>query len=38
MGRFPWLQGVPAYLVAIGLRPEHAPEFARRAPERIERS
>jgi 2-polyprenyl-6-methoxyphenol hydroxylase-like FAD-dependent oxidoreductase len=38
MARFPWLQGVPAYLVAIGLRPEHAPEFARRAPERIERS
>ncbi|MEU4441918.1 FAD-dependent oxidoreductase [Actinosynnema sp. NPDC050801] len=38
MGRFPWLQAVPAYLVAIGLRPEHAPEFARRAPERIERT
>ncbi|MEU4762685.1 FAD-dependent oxidoreductase [Actinosynnema sp. NPDC023794] len=37
MGRFPRLQGVPAYLVAIGLRPEHAPGFARRAPERIER-
>ncbi|MCE6999672.1 FAD-dependent oxidoreductase [Saccharothrix sp. S26] len=38
MRRFPLLQGVPAYLVAIGLRPEHAPGFARRAPERIERS
>ena len=38
MRRFPRLQVVPAYLVAIGLRPEHAPEFARRAPERIERS
>ncbi|MBB5955442.1 2-polyprenyl-6-methoxyphenol hydroxylase-like FAD-dependent oxidoreductase [Saccharothrix tamanrassetensis] len=37
MQRFPWLQTVPAYLVAIGLRPEHAPDFARRAPERIER-
>ncbi|MCC8245769.1 FAD-dependent oxidoreductase [Saccharothrix luteola] len=37
MARFPRLQGVPAYLVAIGLRPEHAPKFARRAPERIER-
>jgi 2-polyprenyl-6-methoxyphenol hydroxylase-like FAD-dependent oxidoreductase len=36
--RFPRLQVVPGYLVAIGLRPEHAPEFARRAPERIERS
>ena len=38
MRRFPRLQVVPAYLVAIGLRPEHAPRFARRAPERIERS
>ncbi|MFI9009445.1 FAD-dependent oxidoreductase [Actinosynnema sp. NPDC053489] len=36
--RFPRLQVVPAFLVAIGLRPEHAPEFARRAPERIERT
>jgi 2-polyprenyl-6-methoxyphenol hydroxylase-like FAD-dependent oxidoreductase len=36
--RFPRLQVVPGYLVAIGLRPEHAPAFARRAPERIERS
>ncbi|GAA3877591.1 FAD-dependent oxidoreductase [Saccharothrix violaceirubra] len=36
--RFPVLQGVPAYLVAIGLRPEHAPAFARRAPERIPRT
>ncbi|WP_447008561.1 FAD-dependent oxidoreductase [Saccharothrix isguenensis] len=35
--RFPRLQVVPGYLVAIGLRPEHAPTFARRAPERIER-
>lgn len=38
MRRFPALQAVPAYLVGIGLRPEHAPDFARRAPERIERS
>ncbi|WP_433264228.1 FAD-dependent oxidoreductase [Actinosynnema sp. CS-041913] len=36
--RFPWLQAIPAYLIAIGLRPEHAPAFARRTPERIERS
>ncbi|MFD1150892.1 FAD-dependent oxidoreductase [Saccharothrix hoggarensis] len=36
--RFPVLQAVPAYLVGIGLRPEHAPRFARRAPERIERA
>ncbi len=38
MQRFPWFQGVPAYLVAIGLRPEHAPDFARRAPGKITRS
>jgi 2-polyprenyl-6-methoxyphenol hydroxylase-like FAD-dependent oxidoreductase len=31
--RYPSLQGIPAYAVAIGLRPEHAPEFARREPE-----
>lgn len=38
MQRFPRLQVVPGYLVAIGLRPEHAPVFARRAPERVERT
>ncbi|MEV0680373.1 FAD-dependent oxidoreductase [Actinosynnema sp. NPDC050436] len=38
MRRLPWLQAIPAYLVAIGLRPEHAPDFARRAPEKITRS
>ncbi|MEJ2856987.1 MULTISPECIES: FAD-dependent oxidoreductase [unclassified Saccharothrix] len=37
MQRFPVLQAVPAYVVAIGLLPEHAPRFARRAPERISR-
>jgi 2-polyprenyl-6-methoxyphenol hydroxylase-like FAD-dependent oxidoreductase len=31
--RFPSLQGIPGYAIAIGLRPEHAPDFARRAPE-----
>ncbi|MEU7477573.1 FAD-dependent oxidoreductase [Lentzea sp. NPDC042327] len=36
--RFPFLQAVPAYLVAIGPRPEHAPDFARRAPQTIVRS
>ncbi len=36
--RFPVLQGVPAYMVAIGLRPEHAPAFARRKPATIERT
>ncbi|MQA84483.1 MAG: FAD-dependent oxidoreductase [Streptosporangiales bacterium] len=30
--RVPWLQRIPAYLVARGVRPERAPEFARRAP------
>jgi 2-polyprenyl-6-methoxyphenol hydroxylase-like FAD-dependent oxidoreductase len=28
--RFPFLRAVPAYIVAIGPRPEHAPDFARR--------
>ncbi|WP_017615452.1 FAD-dependent oxidoreductase [Nocardiopsis salina] len=31
--RFPALTRVPAHLVGLGLRPEHAPEFARRAPQ-----
>jgi 2-polyprenyl-6-methoxyphenol hydroxylase-like FAD-dependent oxidoreductase len=30
--RFPALQWVPARLVGVGALPEHAPEFARRAP------
>lgn len=33
MRRLPWLSFVPAYLVGVGLRPEHAPAFARRPPE-----
>ncbi|KOV81089.1 FAD-dependent oxidoreductase [Nocardia sp. NRRL S-836] len=36
--RFPFLQAVPAYVIAIGPRPEHAPGFARRAPQAITRS
>ena len=28
--RLPWLAAVPAYLVGIGVRPEHGPAFARR--------
>ncbi|GAY13941.1 FAD-dependent oxidoreductase [Mycobacterium sp. shizuoka-1] len=28
--RLPWLSAVPAYFVGMGIRPEHAPEFARR--------
>ena len=27
--RFPLLQAIPGYFVAIGFRPEHAPDFAR---------
>jgi 2-polyprenyl-6-methoxyphenol hydroxylase-like FAD-dependent oxidoreductase len=30
MQRFPFLQAIPGYFVAIGLVPEHAPDFARR--------
>ncbi|MEH3139309.1 MAG: FAD-dependent oxidoreductase [Mycobacterium kyogaense] len=30
MQRVPWLSVVPAYLVGVGVRPERAPEFARR--------
>ncbi len=28
--RLPWLSVIPAYLVGVGVRPERAPEFARR--------
>ena len=28
--RLPWLSFVPAYFVGVGVRPEHAPAFARR--------
>jgi 2-polyprenyl-6-methoxyphenol hydroxylase-like FAD-dependent oxidoreductase len=28
--RVPWLAAIPAYLVGVGIRPEHAPDFARR--------
>ena len=28
--RLPWLAVVPAYLIGVGIRPEHAPSFARR--------
>ncbi|SHN56371.1 2-polyprenyl-6-methoxyphenol hydroxylase [Geodermatophilus obscurus] len=30
--RLPYLSVVPAYLIGVGLRPEHAPAFARRTP------
>jgi 2-polyprenyl-6-methoxyphenol hydroxylase-like FAD-dependent oxidoreductase len=28
--RLPWLSALPAYLVGVGIRPERAPDFARR--------
>lgn len=31
--RMPWLAAVPAYFVGVGVRPEHAPAFARRPPD-----
>jgi 2-polyprenyl-6-methoxyphenol hydroxylase-like FAD-dependent oxidoreductase len=31
LSRFPQLSYVPAYLIGVGFRPEHAPQFARRA-------
>jgi 2-polyprenyl-6-methoxyphenol hydroxylase-like FAD-dependent oxidoreductase len=31
VARFPQLSYVPAYLIGVGFRPEHAPPFARRA-------
>jgi 2-polyprenyl-6-methoxyphenol hydroxylase-like FAD-dependent oxidoreductase len=31
--RLPWLSVVPAYFIGVGIRPEHAPAFARRSPE-----
>jgi 2-polyprenyl-6-methoxyphenol hydroxylase-like FAD-dependent oxidoreductase len=30
--RLPWLSVLPAYFVGVGIRPEHAPAFARRGP------
>jgi 2-polyprenyl-6-methoxyphenol hydroxylase-like FAD-dependent oxidoreductase len=32
MERLPWLSVVPAYFIGVGIRPEHAPAFARRGP------
>lgn len=28
--RLPWLSAIPAYFVGVGIRPEHAPDYARR--------
>jgi 2-polyprenyl-6-methoxyphenol hydroxylase-like FAD-dependent oxidoreductase len=35
LARFPQLAVIPAYLMGVGIRPEHAPQFARRAPQAI---
>jgi hypothetical protein len=32
LGRYPLLQAIPGYLVAVGPLPEHAPSWARRRP------
>jgi 2-polyprenyl-6-methoxyphenol hydroxylase-like FAD-dependent oxidoreductase len=32
MQRLPWLSVVPAYFIGVGVRPEHAPAFARSGP------
>jgi 2-polyprenyl-6-methoxyphenol hydroxylase-like FAD-dependent oxidoreductase len=35
VARFPQLSVIPAYLMGVGVRPEHAPTFARRAPQPV---
>jgi len=35
LARFPWLSAIPAYLIGVGVRPEHAPQFARRTPQEL---
>jgi len=35
LARFPQLSAIPAYLMGVGIRPEHAPQFARRTPQEI---
>jgi 2-polyprenyl-6-methoxyphenol hydroxylase-like FAD-dependent oxidoreductase len=35
LARFPQLSAIPAYLMGVGVRPEHAPQFARRAPKAV---
>ena len=35
LARFPQLSAIPAYLMGVGVRPEHAPQFARRAPQPV---
>jgi 2-polyprenyl-6-methoxyphenol hydroxylase-like FAD-dependent oxidoreductase len=35
LARFPQLSVIPAYVMGVGVRPEHAPEFARRSPQPV---
>jgi hypothetical protein len=35
LARFPQLSAIPAYFMGVGVRPEHAPQFARRAPQPV---
>jgi 2-polyprenyl-6-methoxyphenol hydroxylase-like FAD-dependent oxidoreductase len=35
LARFPQLSVIPAYVMGVGVRPEHAPKFARRAPQPV---
>jgi 2-polyprenyl-6-methoxyphenol hydroxylase-like FAD-dependent oxidoreductase len=35
LARFPQLSVIPAYLMGVGIRPEHAPQFARRVTREI---
>ena len=35
LARFPQLSVIPAYVMGVGIRPEHAPQFARRATQEI---
>ena len=35
VARFPQLSVIPAYVMGVGVRPEHAPTFARRAPQPV---
>ena len=37
LARFPQLSAVPAYLIGVGVTPEHAPAFARRAGQPMQR-
>jgi 2-polyprenyl-6-methoxyphenol hydroxylase-like FAD-dependent oxidoreductase len=35
LARLPQLSAIPAYVMGVGIRPEHAPQFARRSSQRV---